>query len=216
VIAATELAALARLAATGGALGVTWKTLKTFPADWEAAIDNDKETPCPAGWIVCTGWNDADQVSDGQLHVTLTFGLVVGYENLRPDEQVQRHGGVDQAQEPGSYKLLLAATTALAGQTLGLDMVEPIKVGAMRPVAPTIASHKRRMSRYAIELSCRVPLALVGDGETDPAELQLLHANWDIPAFDDPIPIDADPAAGRQLPDDRNADATDTVTLETE
>jgi phage gp37-like protein len=217
MIAAIELGMLARAKAVAdsGVTGFVWKTLTTYPEDWDAYLGSDVEIRAPAMWVVFAGWTDAERTDDGELHVTGSFGVMVADENLRPAEQYQRHGGPVVANEPGSYRLVVAAVTSLAGQSLGLPLVSPLEAGQLRPVRPSDAMRKRRLSMYAAEFTCRFPLALVGDGETDPADLEVLHANWDIPAFDSPFAIDGDVAAGRQLPDDADADATDIVTLET-
>ncbi|MDH7971782.1 DUF1834 family protein [Sphingomonas sp. AR_OL41] len=215
MIAAIELGMLARLKAVAdtGVTGFAWKTLTTYPDDWDAYLAAEGQINTAAAWVVFAGWSGTEETESGDVHVDASFGLVVADENLRPAEQYQRHGGTDIASEPGSYRLAIAAVTSLSGQSLGLPLVRPLKVGALRPVRPNDAIRKRKWSMYAVEFTCRVPLTLVGDGEIDPADLEVLHANWDIPVFDSPIPIDADPAAGRQLPDDHNADATDIITL---
>lgn len=217
MIAAIELGMLARAKAVAesGVTGFTWKTLTTYPEDWDAYLGGDIEIRAPAMWVVFAGWTNAERTETGELHVDASFGVMVADENLRPGEQYQRHGGPVIASEPGSYRLALAAVTSLAGQSLGLPLVRPLEVGQLRAVRPSEAMRKRKFSMYAAEFTCRVPLVLVGNGETDPVDLEVLHANWDIPPFDAPFAIDGDLAPGRQLPDDADADATDIVTLET-
>jgi len=217
MIAAVELAILARLRAVEPALGFKWGTLATFPNPWETELYNDDRVRCPAAWVTFAGWNGAVRAEgpngEPQLHVEASFGLMVADENLRPSEQYQRHGGADPAKEPGSYRLFLGAVGTLAGQMLGLDLVAPLECGPLRAVAATVADSKRPMSRYAVELTCTVPLAIAADGEVDPADLLALHANWELQPRPDPS-VDADPVApGVQLADDFHADATDTVSL---
>jgi phage gp37-like protein len=215
MIVATELGMLARLKAVAdtGVTGFAWRTLTTYPDDWDAYLGADVEIRCPAAWVVFAGWTAAERTEAGDLHVTASFGLMIADENLRPAEQYQRHGGPNIAKEPGSYRLAIAAVTSLSGQSLGLPMVQPLEVGQLRPVRPSEAMRKRKFSMYAAEFTCVLPLALVGDGAIDPADLETLHVNWDIPPFDSPDAIDADPAPGRQLPDDAHADATDIISL---
>jgi phage gp37-like protein len=218
-IAAIELGMLARLKAVADAGGVpfTWRTLETYPVDWEEFLASDAKIRCPAAWVVFAGWNATEETNDGWV-VDASFGLMVADENSRPGEAARRHGGPNAATEPGAYLLLLAAAGSLAGQTLGLDaIVSPIALGPCRPVAPSAASGARNMARYAAELTCRFLITPTADGADAPEELQALHANWDIPAFGSPFPIDRDPVApGTQLPDDARADATDHVELETD
>ncbi|PKP93195.1 MAG: hypothetical protein CVT77_06590 [Alphaproteobacteria bacterium HGW-Alphaproteobacteria-16] len=213
-----EQAMLARLQAVADAGGVPWKwrTLTTYPADFEAFMQSSEQIVCPAAWVVFAGWTGVEEWNDG-IVVNASFGLLVADENARTDTQARRHGGADPAKEPGSYRLLLSAVASLVGQTLGLNLATAIKAGPARPVAPTAATERRRLSLFAVELNCGIPIALVGDGADSPEELQALHANWDIPLIGDPVPVDADAVApGTQLPDDAHADATDHVTLETD
>ncbi len=218
-IAAIELGMLARLQQVAAAGGVpfAWKTLETYPVDWEAHLESDAQIRCPAAWVVFAGWNGTEETNDGWI-VDASFGLMVADENVRPGEAARRHGGPDAAIEPGAYLLLLGAAGSLAGQSLGLDaIVSPIALGPCRPVAPSAAPNRRAMSRYAAELTCRFLITPTDDGADAPEELQALHANWDIPAFASPFPIDRDPIVGGiQLPDDARADATDHVELETD
>lgn len=215
-VAAIEQGMLARLKSVADAGGVpfAWRTLETYPVDWEEFLASDATIRCPAAWVVFAGWNATEETNDGWV-VDASFGLMVADENSRPGEAARRHGGPDAAIEPGAYLLLLAAAGSLAGQSLGLDaIVSPIELGPCRPVAPSAAPSRRTMARYAAELTCRFLITPTPDGAAAPEELQALHANWDIPAFGSPIPIDRDLVAeGPQLPDDPHADATDHVPL---
>ncbi|WP_052507988.1 phage protein Gp37 [Sphingomonas hengshuiensis] len=221
MIAAIELAMLARLKAVADAGAYDfprWRTLSTYPDNWDAYLESDAQIACPAAWVVFAGWQGTEDDGDDQVRVLRgSFGLMVADENLRADEAYQRHGGPDPAKEPGSYRLILGAVAALSGQTLGLDLYTPLEAGPLRAVRPTDALRKRKLSMYAVEFTCDFPLIVVGDGETDPAALEALHANWDIPLFGQPLPVDRDPVApGVQLPDDYRADATDHLELEQE
>lgn len=218
-IAQIELGMLARLktvADVGRAGFPAWLTLITLPDNWEAYIASDAVVRCPAAWTVFTGWDSTELSGDQLLVRGGTFGLMVAAENMRADEQARRHGGRDASAEPGSYQLLAAAVTALAGETLGLDcMMSPLEAGAATPVVPTVAPRDRMMSRFLLFFKCDFVMSLVGEAvDYDPAALLSLHANWDIPPFDTPMPIDRDPVEdGVQLPDDADADATDHLSL---
>lgn len=222
MIAAVELAMLARLEAVAAA-GVLpfpkWKTLATYPDNWEDYLASSELIACPAAYVVFAGWDRPQRIEtegneqDGEVIVSGTFGLMVVAENDRPSEQPRRHGGPDQAKEPGSYALLLAAVAALVGQDLGM-LSKPFALGALRPVVPLVDAKDRKLSRWSAVLTADFPIQLIGDLEDAEVEFDRIHANWDIPAFGSPTPIDADPAApGRQLPDDFHADATDIITL---
>ncbi|MCW3835972.1 DUF1834 family protein [Sphingomonas canadensis] len=220
MIAAIELAILARLKALSdaGTLPWRWRTLATYPEDFDALLESQAEIRTPAAWVTFAGWDSSYLTGDGAMIVEgAQFGVMIADENRRPSEQHQRHGGPDPASEPGSYRLLAAAASALANQTLGLDLVKPLLPGAVRLVRPTEAIQRRKLSMYAIQLSCDFAMAVAEDGETDPAALETLHVNWDVPVFADPAPVDREPGApGTQLPDDFHADATDTIALNQE
>lgn len=218
MIASIELAVLARLQAMEGALGFTWGRLETMPDDWENYLGRKKgELRGPAlAWIASTGWSDAQREND-QLVVTGHFALLVGHVSARPDEAANRHGGPNPAIEPGSYRLALGAASVLAGQTLGLDLTRPIEVGDCEPLPASKATTALNMTVSLIDLSCRFPIQLTGEGEDDPAALEQLHINWDVPDYGLPIPVDRDLVApGVQLPDDAHADATDHIQLNPE
>lgn len=212
MIAAIELAMLARLKAMQPALGFAWRVLETMPDDWENYLARKKgEIKGPAAWVTFTGWRDDERIGDA-LHVTGTFGLLVGNSSLRPDEAANRHGGPDIAKEPGSYRLALGAAAVLAGQMLGLDLDAPVEVGECQPLPRSKAMIDLNLSVHALMLSCRFPIQLAGDSDDD--ALKAMHVNWDMPLFDFPFPLDADPVApGVQLADDVNADATDHLDL---
>lgn len=219
MIAAIELAVLAALKARESALGFSWKRLLTLPDDWESYLALKRgEIVGPIAWVAYTGWTNTERVDtdDGaQLHVDGTFALLVGNTSKRPDEAANRHGGPNPATEPGSYRLALGAAAVLSGQMLGLDLVSPIKVGNCQPLPRSKAMADLFLSVHGLVLSCRFPIAIVGEG--DPDQLLALHANWDIPLLGAPVPIDADPVApGVQLADDDHADATDHLDLETD
>lgn len=212
MIAAIELAILARLKAMEPALGFAWRRLETLPEDWEAYLGDMKgELRGPAAWIGFTGWRNAE-IEDGQLVVDGSFGLVVASSSSRPDEQAHRHGGPNVAAEPGSYRLALGAAAVLADQMLDLDLVEPISVGDADPLKRSARMKELKLSAHAMMLACRFPILLAGDDSDD--ALEAIHANWDIPLFGDPDPVDRDLVApGAQLPDDAHADATDHIRL---
>lgn len=219
MIAQIQLAMLARLQAVSnaGALPFAWRTLGTFPTDWEEYLESNAVTACPGAWVVFSGWDRTERYSGENDEPMLRvlnghFGLMVAAENNRPNEEPQRHGGPDPAKEPGSYLLLEGAVAALAGQFLGDLLDEPLEPGPARAVVPTAGSTKRRMSRLACDFTCSFTLALSEDGELD--DFSALHVNWDIPLLGSPDAIDADPVApGVQLPDDFRADAVDHITL---
>ncbi|WIA55477.1 DUF1834 family protein [Sphingobium sp. WTD-1] len=214
MIAAIELAVLARLKAMQDALGFAWNRLDTLPDDWEAYLAAKRgEIKGPAAWVGFTGWSDPESWGDGVIAVTGTFGLVVVHSSARPDEAANRHGGPNPAKEPGSYRLALGAAALLDRQMLGLDLVAPMTVGDCQPLKRSKAMQDLNLSGHAMMLGCRFTIQLAGDDSDE--ELAALHVNWDVPAFGTPHPVDADPIVpGAQLPDDPHADATDHIALQ--
>ncbi len=220
MIAATELALLARLRAMEPVLGFAWGNLLTLPPDWEAWLESKGvELRGPAAaWAGFTGWTATERVyaDDGeQLIVDASFGLLLGSISARQDEEALRHGGPNPAIEPGSYRLAVGAASVLSGQMLGLDMAAPIEVGALQPMPRSAKMKSLNLSVHGAMLSCRLPIQLAGDESDEAALFAALHANWDVPEFLTPIAVDADlVASGVQLPDDAHADATDHIILQ--
>jgi phage gp37-like protein len=211
MIAAIENAITARLQAASDAdiLGYKYRTLETYPAEWDAYLKDKGPIPAPAGWVTFAGWRRVPDSADQRPRVRLSFGLVVMSENAR-NETAQRHGGPIAA-EPGSYQLAEDAVQLLAGRTLGLDM-GGLVVGSLNIVGRLPAIRERPVSMLALELTTDVLVADGSFGEEPLDDFETFHANWDIPPHGG---IDAAPATpGIQIPDDAHADATDTVTLE--
>ncbi len=220
MIAAIENAMIARLRAVGasGRFGFDWKMLLTYPENFDDWLMAQSEIRCPAAWVVFAGWTGTELTTDEDgedlVIVDGSFGVMFADENLRQDEQFQRHGGPDAAKEPGSYRMVMAGVLSLTNQTLGLPLATPLMPGPLRLVRPSEAIVKRKLSMFACEFSCRFPLTVSPDVRDVPADMLLAHANWDIPRLGDPVPVDRDPVApGTQLPDDFHADATDHITL---
>lgn len=212
MIAAIENAILARLRAASDAdvLGYHYRTLETYPDDWDVYLKDDgKVINAPAAWVTFAGWRRIDGEDDWPK-IRLMFGLVVMAENRR-NETATRHGGPVPA-EPGSYQLAWDACSLLTGQSLGLD-IDGLKVGSLHVVARLAALKERKVSMLAQELTTDIFVDGMPDwGADDIGEFRTFHANWDIPPFGG---IDADPdAAGIQIPDDAHADATDHIELE--
>ena len=202
MIGAIENRILARLreASEAGLLGYRYRTLETYPEDWDAYLKEKGPIVAPAAWVTFAGWGQPEQ--SNPLRATGQFGLVVMAENAR-NETATRHGG-PVAGEPGSYQLIEDAVALLAGQDLGLE-IGGIEIGSLRFVRKLEALNERKVSMLALELRTRfVPTTplLPDDGIGD---FTTFHANWDVPAFAELGP----------LPADDRADATDHVTLET-
>jgi phage gp37-like protein len=202
MIAAIENAVLALFgqAAEDDRLGYTYRTLETYPDEWDAYL-KDLKGPlrCPGAWCVFLGMVSMESSDDGVTYGLARFATVHAAEHLR-NEEASRHGS---GGKPGSYQLGLDAIGLLAGNDLGLD------IGAIVPrrlalVGRTAETRKQGLSLIVFEWETLVPICeLIADGAL--ADFETFHANWDVPPFG---------GIGPDLPDDEPADATDTVTLE--
>lgn len=211
MIAAIENAILARLRAASDAdvLGYKYRTLETYPAEWDVYLKDKGPIAAPAAWVTFAGWRRLPDSADQRPRVRLSFGLVVMAENAR-NETAQRHGG-PIVSEPGSYQLAEDAAALLGGHSLGLD-IGGLAIGSLNIVGRLPAIKERPVSMLALELTSDVSASDGSFGEAALGDFETFHANWDIPPHGG---IDADLVEpGIQIPDDDNADATDTVTLE--
>lgn len=211
MIAAIENAILERLRLAGetDVLGYAFRTLESYPEDFDAHLkEKVRGRAFPAAWVVFGGWGPARETGD-EIRVAANFQLVVASENLR-NETSQRHGDGSAKSGPGSYQLVMDAAGLLHGQTLGLD-VDRLELGPCRSVRPTQAIAERKLSLFALELTTSFPVARIGFGLTPPADFSTFSADWDVPAFGG---VDADPGEpGVQLPAAGQADASDLVEL---
>lgn len=212
MIAAIENAMLARLKAASDAdlLGYRFRSLDTYPEDWDEYLKDKDVVSAPAAWAVFAGARRIEGPNVLPI-MQMTFGLVVMAENMR-NETATRHGGPVPA-EPGSYQLAIDAILLLAGHDLGLA-IGALELRSLRIVSRFPALKERKVSMLALELTTDVAIAAIGPGEgaDDLPPFELFHANWDIRPFGN---VDADPAApGIQIPADATADATDDVHLE--
>lgn len=208
--AAIENAIIARLRAAGEAdvLGYRFRTLDTYPADFDVYLKNEiiGDNAFPAAWVVFGGWRNP--VDDGALQAPAVFMVVVAAMNLR-NEQSRRHGGA--VGEVGSYQLMLDVASLIHGQRLDLD-IGALQLGPCRSVRPTPTIVERQLSLYALEFTTLMPIEVARFPSAALDDFSTFHANWDLPPFGG---VDADPEApGVQLPADDEADATDHLELE--
>lgn len=202
MIAAIENAVIdvLRDAGTDGRLGYVYRTLETYPDEWDEYL-KDLKGPLrtPGAWAVFLGIVSMELSDDGVTYGLARFALVMAAQNLR-NETGTRHGG---GGEPGSYQLGIDAVGLLAGNSLGLD-IGRINPRRLALVGRTPEMRTNKLSLIAFEWETRIPITqLIADGEL--ASFETFHANWDVPPFG---------GIGPDLPDDEPADATDTVTLE--
>lgn len=211
MIADIELRMLEVLRQAGdtGVLGYRYRTLETYPEDWDEYLKDKGPIHAPGAWVTFAGWRRRDESRDERPLVELMFGLVVLAENAR-GETATRHGGPQAAAEPGSYRLIEDAAALLMDNSLGLD-IGGLAIGGLRFVRKLPALRERKVSMLALELSTEVYLTCEQFGSALD-EFATFHVNWDIPPFGG---IDADPdAPGIQIPDDAGADATDHIEVQ--
>lgn len=205
-IAEIENAMLARLRAAGEAdvLGYRFRTLETYPADFDLFLEEKikGDRPWPAAWVVFGGWRAP--VDDGSLQAPAVFMVIVAAANLR-NETARRHGA--GAAEAGSYQLMMDVARLLHGQHLGLD-IGRLQLGPCRSVRPTPVVTRHQLSLYALEFSTLLPITVAAFPSAGLDDFATFHADWDVPpignvATDLPAPTEGVGAA----------DATDQLEL---
>ncbi len=212
MFAQIETAMLDRLkaAADAGALGYAWKTLESYPENWDDYFETKGQVNPPAAWAVFAGIERSDDTNDGPL-VTFSMGLTVAARSYR-NEEATRHGHVrsDGTREVGSYQLMLDAVGLLHGCDLDLD-ISPLKLVTVNFVNTAGLKWARNASLFAIQFRAQTTIPLLPFDLDEPVDFTVFHANWDVPPHGG---IDRDSAApGVQLPDDVHADATDHLEL---
>lgn len=199
MIGALEQAMIDRVkaASDSGALGYKIRVVDSY-AD-QLTPDNIKRAAqnFPAVLFVFLGEPKPQAAPNGGERRRPRFAAFVCQENRR-NERSGRRGAEGKV---GSYQMAEDVKTLMFNQTLGLDLNEPIKGGAVRSM-----SNSEHLSIYAIEFECEF------DWNPNVADVDSLddfstfHADWDLPPHGNvssPLPTD-------------QADASDTVTnLET-
>ena len=169
-----------RDAASAGLLGYDWRTLETYPDEFDAYLKAKKgQLRTPAAWAVFLGLgdlkNDEDDVGPSY---EARFALVVASRSIR-NETETRHGGAAAA-EPGSYQLAIDAIRLLSRSDLDLPLVEPVSVTGARLVARSAELRSQGLSLMALECRCRIGLGQFVDlAELSP--FATLHTDWDVP-----------------------------------
>ena len=183
MIAAIEngMVAALKAAADAGALGYAWRTLETYPDDFDSYLKNKGELRHPAAWAVFLSFGETNDVGDTDgLIGTGRFALVVAAKNIR-NETATRHGGPDQMAEPGSYQLAIDASRILSGHSLGGILSKPVAVQSMRLVARTPEMRTQGLSLMAIELRCDFALGVLDPPEGSVGDFSRFHVDWDVP-----------------------------------
>ncbi len=161
-------------------LGYRYRTLDSYPDDFDAYLKEKGQLRTPAAWAVFLGLDQGSDNKDGSgWNGRGRFALVVAAQNLR-NETATRQGGPDRASEPGSYQLAIDATRLLSRNALEpLDLVSPVEVNGMRLVARTKEMRDQLLSLMAIDLSCELAFGNFTDGEM--GDFAQMHVDWDVP-----------------------------------
>lgn len=212
MFAQIETGMLARLKAAedAGALGYEWKTLESYPENWDDYFETKGQLNAPGAWAVFAGIERAEGSNDGAI-VTFSMGLTVAARNLR-NETATRHGHdlPGGKAEVGSYQLMLDAIGLLNDCDLGLD-ISPLALVQATFVNTAGLKWARNASIFAIQFRSSLTIPNLPFDQGEPVDFTAFHANWDVPPHGG---IDRDPAApGVQLPDDAHADAIDHLEL---
>lgn len=186
MIAATELALVQQLLDAGeaGVLGYQYHTHDTFPDQFEEYLRTNSNLRTPGVWATFLGLVEGlDDGDDLGFQARARFALVVAAENKRNEEN-SRHG---DGATPGSYQLMVDAIRVLSRSMLTpqLDLIEPVRIRSARPIARTEQMKRQGLSMQAIELELVLPLSTFTD---EPVDLEVLHVDWDIPAFGNVAP----------------------------
>lgn len=201
MIGQIENAMMARLkaAADAGVLGYAYRTLDSLPIDADARL-REVVIQFPAAWTVFAGWRPVQTLGDGSSDVLATFHLIVGAHNAR-NERATRMGGSDK--EVGSYQMAEDAAYLLNGQSLGLS-IGGLVLGATTPLYSGALKDGRMASLISVTFTTKFNVAGGAFPTGNPGQFKTWHADWDVPPFGD---------LAVTLPDDGQADASDTLTL---
>ena len=205
MIAAIENAILARLKDARELLGYAFRETISQPLETDEATA-ERAQQFPAAWTVFAGYKPVSVKGD-DAKVRATFYVVVAAQHL--GNESARRLGVGESQ-PGAYQLAEDVVGLLLGQTLGLP-IEPFKLGELVSLQSSLKA-KRGVALFGQAFT--TDFIIEARPPADLEDFDVLHVNWDIPAFGG---VDADPAtAGVQLPADATADATSHIRLSEE
>lgn len=208
MIGLVENAMLARLKAfsDAGGLGYTYRTLESWPVNFDEYLSSLQGQQYPCAWSAFAGAHNIDRVSRGRWRAHCAFGLVVAAKNVR-NESSRRLGGAPG--EVGSYQLAIDALTILGDQRLGLD-IDPFRPESIVHVETGDIKGAKQISAYAVSFATGLYYDTLNEAE-DITDFNSIHANWDPAPFGH---VDADPnTPGVQIPDDVHAIGTDHVNL---
>lgn len=187
-----------RAASDSGTLGYVLGQVTSYGGELDEDIATLMRGRFPAVWCVFSGKKDAESPRGKVWRAS--FAVLVAARGGR-NEAERRHGADDRV---GAYQLAEDVERLLDGQTLGLDLEEPIKARGVRTLFNG-AAKGQRLAVYAIDLVAAYLAEPMAEAE-GLDDFRTFHADWDIPPRGSVAP--PLPAA--------DADARDTLTLEQE
>lgn len=183
-------------ASDAGKIAYIWRTLDSYPDDFDAYLKEKKQLRMPAAWSVFLALSSGENSDDDDGWTgEASFALVVADQNRRGETET-RHGGPDRVTEPGVYLLTEDAIRVLDGSNLGGLLARAIVVKGARPISRTAEMRTQGMALVAIELNCKIALGQFAD-LGNMGDFAKFHADWDLPPVAEvtgPLPI-ADPDA---------------------
>lgn len=189
-----------KAAEAAGALGYELKTVASYGGELTDDL-NRIVHQFPAIWVIYSG-EKAGQAFSNTQQADAKYSVIVGAKSLRNEKSARKGSGTGV----GSYQMARDMKALLTGETFGLD-ISPLRFSAILPLFND-RSDKGLASIYKVDFLVEYPETLVDDTAIDGLDdFETFHSNWDVPAHGN---------VGPEIPDDDNADATDTVTLETE
>lgn len=207
MIGQIENAIIARLktASDTGVLGYKYKTLESYGGQFADDERLNKLINFPAAYVVYLGSRPAAERGPYDEQVA-TFAVIVASTNVR-NEVATRHGS-DAPGDVGTYQMFLDAQGLLKRQDFGLP-ISGLSLGPVRTLFSGVIEN-RRASVFAVEFSTTYDDAADIDAAVEGLDdFTTFHVNWDVPPLGNVAPDNV-------LPDDDNADATDTQNLQPE
>lgn len=187
-----------RSAQDSGALGYELRQITTYAGDLSEGIKSVVRT-LPAIWVVFSGAQVSRVFQRTIFEVEASFSVVVAANSLR-NEREARHGA---GAAPGAYQIVEDVVTLLGGRNLGVQAMKPLQLVRIEALYND-RSDQTLAAIYGITFSTGWQIE-AGEESEGLEDFETFHANWDVPAHGNVAP---------PLPDDSDADATDTITLE--
>lgn len=202
MIAAVENAIAERVLAASEADVLGYRLRKV--AVYAGEFDDELRTVIrsfPAVWVAFRSLARGERAAGESWRVPATFSVFVGTTNRR-NQKARRHGSDGGV---GSLQIVKDVRGLIIGQCFGLD-IEPFSPGAVTGLVNS-RTEGAAASIYACEFDTawfEEAGSKIADADLD--DFEAFHVDWDVPPLGNVTP---------PLPSD-DADATDTVTLETD